>query len=62
MMAYVFNPSTWEVEAGVSLWVQGNSGLHISQSHIVRPCLKNTSFFFLEQLCLVKINQDGAHI
>jgi hypothetical protein len=40
---HVFNPSTWEVEEGGSLWVQGQPGLHSefqdSQGYRVRPCL-----------------------
>ena len=28
MMAHTFNPSTLEAEAGGSLWVQGQPGLH----------------------------------
>lgn len=27
IVAQVFNPKTWEIEAGVSLWVQGQSDL-----------------------------------
>lgn len=45
MMAYAFNPSSWEAEADRSLWVPGHSGLHSSQGHIVRPCLKRICIF-----------------
>lgn len=43
-MVYIFNPSTWETEAGWFLWVHGHAGLHnkfqASQGYIIRPCLK----------------------
>lgn len=42
-VAHAFNPSTLEVEAGGTLWVQGQTGLHsdswTSQSSTVRLCL-----------------------
>lgn len=28
MVAHFFNPSTWEAEAGKTLWVQGQPDLH----------------------------------
>lgn len=28
MVVHAFNSSFWESEAGISLWVQGHSGLH----------------------------------
>jgi hypothetical protein len=43
-MVHTFNPSTWETEAGVSLWVWGQPGLqsefYDSWSLIVRHCLQ----------------------
>jgi hypothetical protein len=32
MVAYAFNPSTWEAEAGGSLWVHGQPHLFPAQS------------------------------
>ena len=44
VVVHVFDPSTQEAEAGGSLCVQGQPGLHREfqdgQGYIVRPCLK----------------------
>ena len=44
MVAHTFNPSTQEVEAGRSLWVQGQPGLQSelqdSQDYTVKPYLE----------------------
>ena len=41
---HAFNPSTLEAEAGESLWVQGQPGLHSefqdSLGYTEKPCLK----------------------
>lgn len=43
MMAHTFNPSYQETEAGSSLWIQVQPGLHseflASKSYLVRPWL-----------------------
>lgn len=43
MAVYAFNPTIWEAEAGGSLCLLGQPGLHsglqVTQSHIIRPCL-----------------------
>ena len=42
MVVYVFNPSTWEADAGVSLFVQSQPGLQSkfqnSQGYTEKPC------------------------
>jgi hypothetical protein len=44
MVARAFNSSTWEVEAGRSLWVWGQSGLQKefqdSQDYTEKPCFE----------------------
>jgi hypothetical protein len=44
-VAHIFNSSTWEEEAGRSLWVQGQPGLWSefqgSQGCTEKPCLEN---------------------
>ena len=43
-VVHAFKPSTWETEAGGSLWVQGQPGRHsefqANQDYMVRSCLK----------------------
>jgi hypothetical protein len=39
-MAHAFNPSTWEAEAGGSLWVPGQPGMN---GYTEKPCLKQTN-------------------
>jgi hypothetical protein len=54
-VVYVFNPNTWEVEAGGSLWVWGQLGLQSKfqdsqDCHIEKPCLNNTKEVWGENL------------
>ena len=50
-MVYTFNPSTWEAEAGRSLWVQGQPGLQSEFQY---------SWGHTENLSLEKQNKKGA--
>lgn len=47
MVAYTFNASTREAEAGLSLWVSSQTGLYreflTSQGYTVSPCLKSNN-------------------
>ena len=43
VVVHAFNPRTWEVEAGRSLWTQGQPCLYssiLTKSYLVRHCLK----------------------
>lgn len=65
MVAYPFIPSTPEAEVGQSLWVWGQSSLHmesqISQNYIVRPyinkhiikCIFQKAFFTIWACLLI---------
>lgn len=43
-MVYTFKPSSWEAEAGSSLWVQSQPGLQ-SSSRIIRATQRNSVSF-----------------
>jgi hypothetical protein len=47
MVVHAFNPSTWEAEAGGSLWVRGQPGLQSefqdSQGYTEKHCLEKSN-------------------
>lgn len=67
MMAHTFDPSSWEAEAGLFLWVQNQSwrdwrtGIEIStkSDHLrVCPCHGQTSESIYSHGCLLPIIED----
>jgi hypothetical protein len=55
VVAYTFNPRTWETEADRCLWVQEQPGLQSNfqdiQGYTEKPCLKNIFIWFTLFLC-----------
>lgn len=64
IVSHAFNPSTREAEAGGSLWLQSQPGLHGNlpkhQDYIERPYLKANSIVFMFGGLFVKIEGDPS--